>query len=336
MLLNDGVKSFSRRHAKNQLRKIKSEALRWIYPDRFPLGGILVLHRIENVDPDRLWCNESLKISPSSLDKLISTLQKQGYKFVSLDEMAEIIMKKMRVRKVLSITLDDGYRDNYDNGLPIFKRYGIPFCINVVTSFPEKSMVYWWYLIENLIMQHDTIELPQGNRISCTKKKEKEEAFFAIKQEILKLPQTALDKHIAQLLPDYDIDFSAYNDTLPLTWEMLRQLRDEPLATIGCHTHSHSSFASCSDQEIIADIEYSCHLMRTKAGVDMNHFAFPYGGKTTVLSHHFSLIENMGFRTATTTRNALLFHSTHLHQLPRISITERNVNSIIDRLNNEC
>lgn len=319
-----------------QWRNIKREAMQWLHPDRFPLGGVFVLHRIENVDPDKLWYNESLKISPSSLDKLISTLQKKGYKFVSLDEMAEIIMKKKRVRKVLSFTLDDGYRDNYNNGLPIFKRYGVPFCINVVTRFPEKSMVYWWYLIEDLIMKYDRIELPQGNIISCTNKNEREEAFFAIKQEILKLPQTALDKHIAQLLPDYDIDFSAYNDTLPLTWEMLRGLRDEPLATIGCHTHSHSSFASCSDQEIIADIECSCHLMKTKAGVEMNHFAFPYGSKTTVLPHHFSLVENMGFRTATTTRHALLFHSAHLHQLPRISITERNVNRIIHWLNNEC
>ena len=159
---------------------------------------------------------------------------------------------------------------------------------------------------------------------------------MTIKQKILKLPQTSLDKHIAKLLPDYDIDFSSYNDTLPLTWEMLRQLRDEPLATIGCHTHFHSSFASCTDHEIIADIDYSCHLMRTKAGVEMNHFAFPYGGKTSVLPHHFSLIENMGFRTATTTRHALLFHNTHLHQLSRISINERNVNSIINLLNNEC
>ena len=124
---------------RRQLRQLKKSIKRYIHPELYPWGAILMLHRVGIIDPDRLWYNEHLKLSPSFLDDTLTKLHKQGFSFVSLDELAEIITKKRRARRVLAITLDDGYKDNYINGFQIFKDHNAPFCIFVATKLPEKT-----------------------------------------------------------------------------------------------------------------------------------------------------------------------------------------------------
>lgn len=295
-----------------------------------------MLHRIDRIDSDRLWYNEHLKLSPSFLDDTLSKLHKKGFSFVSLDELTEIIKKKKRARRVLAITLDDGYRDNYTNGLPVFKAHNVPFCIYVATTFPEKRTTYWWYLIEDLILQNDKIALPDGSTFVCQSKQEKEQAFLDIREKILTIPQDNFNEHFADFFSNTDIDLTKYNDTLPLTWEMIKQLGSEPLATIGCHTHSHGSFATCTNKAIIADIEYSKRLMQTKADITMHHFAFPFGDDVAVRPEHISLIKGLGFSTISTTQEGLLHYYTDLQQLPRVFFTERNASVIIEKIHHEC
>ena len=177
-----------------------------------------MLHRIDWIDNNRLWYNEHLKISPEFLENLLISFQKKGFCFVTLDELTNIISKKKKIRKILAITLDDGYKDNYTNGLPVFETHSVPFCIYVATRLPEKKMTYWWYLIEDIILNNEKIVLSNGMSFSCSSKEEKENAFLEVRETLLKLPQSDLDANIASLLPNYTIDFSKYNDSLPLTW----------------------------------------------------------------------------------------------------------------------
>ena len=295
-----------------------------------------MLHRIDQIDNRRLWYNEHLKISPEFLDNLLCTFHKKGFSFISLDELTDIIAKKKRVRKVLTITLDDGYKDNFKNGLHIFKAHKTPFCIYVATRLPEKTMTYWWYLIEDIILNNDRIVLSNGLRFSCSSKEEKEKAFLEIREELLKLPQSNLVDNIASLLPDYPIDFSKYNDSLPLAWEMLQQLTNEPLATIGCHTHSHISMSGCSRQMILGDIQKSLKLMEEKAGIQMRHFAYPFGDEVAVKEYHRGIVQEFDFKTIATTNDGLLFHNTDIHQLPRIFVTEKNAYDVLNRLYYAC
>ena len=85
-----------------------------------PFGGILMLHRIDSPNNQDLWVNDSLKVSPQTLTNMITYGRENGCTFVSVDDVVRIIKNKEKVRKVIAITLDDGYRDNFDNGLPIF------------------------------------------------------------------------------------------------------------------------------------------------------------------------------------------------------------------------
>ena len=321
---------------RKQLHQLKKKIKRYIHPELYPWGAILMLHRIDNIDANRLWHNEHLKLSPSFLDDTLTKLHKKGFSFVSLDELAEIITKKKRAQRVLSITLDDGYKDNYTYGFPLFKANNTPFCIFVATKFLEKKMTHWWYLLEDIILHNENITISDGSTFICQSKQDKEQTFLDIREKILTIPQDNFNKDFSGLFSNIDIDLNKYNDTLPLTWEMIRQLKNEPLATIGCHTHSHISMSGCSRQMILDDIQLSLNLMKEKVGIKMRHFAYPFGDSVAVKDYHRGIVQEFDFKTIATTNDGLLYHTTDVHQLPRIFITERNASDILKNLIHSC
>lgn len=318
------------KHPKRFIRRI-------IHPSLYPWGAILMFHRVGLMDQNRLWYNEHLKVSPEFLEKIIKYAQNRHLSFVSMDELSEIIRTKRKVRRVVSITLDDGYKDNFTSGLPIFKMLNIPFCIYVATRFPEKNMIYWWYLIEDIILQQNrNIILNNGKSFPCSIKMEKESTFLSVREEVLKLPQLNFDAEFSNLLNHYSLDLAAYNDELPLTWEMIAQLGNEPLATIGCHTHSHLSMSGCTRELIVDDIKMAQRLMQEKASIKMRHFAYPFGDDIAVKDYHRKIVEELQFKTIATTNEEFIYRHTDSDRLPRLFVTERNAKNVIDSIYYDC
>lgn len=316
-------------HPKRFLRRI-------IHPSHYPWGGVLMFHRIDTINPQRLWYNEHLKISPDFFEHFYKTARQKHFSFVCLDELLEIIKQKKRTRRIIAITLDDGYKDNYTNGLPLFKTFNIPFCIYVATRFPEKSMTFWWYLIEDIILQQEQITLSNGKKFLCRTKEEKESAFLSIREEVLKLPCQNFDNNFSSLLNGHTPKLTAYNEQIPLTWDMISQLAKEPLATIGCHTHSHLSMSGCSREMIIDDINISHRLMQMKAGIQMRHFAYPFGDDIAVNEIHKKIVEELHYKTIATTNEGFVFYNTNPLRLPRIFVTEKNAFDILDNMYYAC
>ncbi len=101
------------------------------------IGEVWMLHRVveqRSEQPDQ----RVLEVTPDWLEERIVERQRQGWHFVSLDNIRDS-------RHWICITLDDGYRDNYTLGYPLFKRMGIPFTVYVTTGFIDNQLPMWWY-----------------------------------------------------------------------------------------------------------------------------------------------------------------------------------------------
>ena len=302
-------------------------------PDK-SIGSVLLLHRVNNIDPDRLWYNEHLKISAEFLEGLIKNLSKEKYSFVSIDELYDVLTKNISAKKLIVFTLDDGYEDNYENAFPIFKNYSIPCTIYISTALPEKQMIYWWYLLEDLILQNEKIILDTGETFFCKYKSEKEVTFLAIRAKIISLNPFEYKKSLPKLFSNYTFETSKYNDTLPLSWEQIKKLSSEPLVTIGGHTHSHIALKYCTPNQIIEDIGYSNKLFKKYLGKNPDHFCYPYGDSFSISSLEKNIIARMGVRTAVTTESGNIYknHIDLLHCLPRIFVTENQQPDLISTL----
>ena len=309
---------------------------RCLHRPNVPFGGILMLHRIDMPDPKGIWYNQHLKMSPLVIGKMVEYAQKYGCRFVSLDELIDAVHQKKSVRRLIVVTLDDGYRDNYTNGIPVFRKLNIPYTIYVCTKMVNGEMLYWWEILEKLVLGQNEVVLNDGRTFDCSTKEKKEQAFLDIRELILKLPQDNLKDNLKTLFANYDIDWEYGNDNLGLTWEQMTELSKEPLAAIGNHTYSHSAFTGLTDDEIKEDINKAAGEMRKNAGIEMNHFAFPFGEVTAVSQHDVELVKELGFKTSATTNDGFVCYGTDLLELPRLFVTERNWKCVIDRIIENC
>lgn len=330
------------RKSKNKVVKsalynnLRRKIARFIHHPSTPFGAILILHRVDRPDNNGIWWNQHLKLSPETLEEMILYARKQNCRFVSLDEMADALARKKRHRRMIVITLDDGYRDNYTNGLPLFTKMDVPFTIYVCTKMVNGGMLYWWELLEQLVLTHDSITLNDGRTFPCSTKDEKECAFLDIREIIIRLPQIHLEESLKQLFANYNIDYRYGNYDLGLTWDQINDLSQSPLATIGNHTFSHRAFTGCTDEEIISDIRYANTEMESYTGRKMQHFAFPFGEANAVSEHDIDVVKKLGFKTSATTKEDFVRYKTNPLDLPRFFATERNWKQVIDKIIECC
>jgi len=291
------------------------------------IASILTLHRINYKDNDRLIFNEQLKITPEYLESLIILLTKEKYAFVSIDELYELMSKNKIKKKLIVFTLDDGYKDNYEYGLPIFDNYSIPFTIYVSTSFPERSALFWWYLLEDIILENDFIELNDGSIFNCFHKEEKEKVFLNIRQKILTLNQDNFSFNLNDLLLKYALNLSKYNNILGLTWSDINKLSLNPLVTIGNHTHNHLSMTSYSNDAFYEDLLYSNKLFNINVKKVPEHFSYPYGNYLRN-NENDKILRSLNYKTAVTTKNGNIYktHINSMYYLPRISVIDADMN----------
>lgn len=98
-------------------------------------GVVLMYHYITDEHVDTMpSCVHSPTVFKGTLKRLIS----EGYEFVSVKEMLEIIKKKEN-RKFAVVTFDDIMDDVYDNAYPILKKMHIPFTLFVASGLIDKQ-----------------------------------------------------------------------------------------------------------------------------------------------------------------------------------------------------
>lgn len=108
------------------------------------LGCILMLHRV--VKQRSEGDSRKLEVTPWFLEQTIKDYQKQGYRFVSIEEVYNIILSRKRPKEpFVCFTFDDGYQDTFSLAYPILKQHNVPFAVYVTTGFIDKTAQMWWY-----------------------------------------------------------------------------------------------------------------------------------------------------------------------------------------------
>jgi len=121
------------------------------------VGEVLMLHSVTQHRDKFPKEKQKYSITPEHLEFLIKEYQSKGYKFITLDEVKQIVTKKIKPsRKVVCFTLDDGYIDNFAEAYPIFKRYSCPFAIYISTDYSMSSK-------EDLLTEQQIYELSQDS-----------------------------------------------------------------------------------------------------------------------------------------------------------------------------
>jgi peptidoglycan/xylan/chitin deacetylase (PgdA/CDA1 family) len=185
----------------------------------------------------------------------------------------------------LIITIDDGYRNNFDIAYPLLKKYKIPATIFLTTGFIDKKTALWTdtlcYLLltahdlySKLLWHDQTIELNLINQ------KERFRSLEKLNRILKSMPQENVINFMTELknILKVELNFDTMPEIMrPLDWEQIIEMNGSRYVSFGSHTVSHPILSKCSEkvqqQELV---ESKCRIEKVLKK-PCRFFAYPNG-----------------------------------------------------------
>lgn len=291
------------------------------------VGTIFMLHSV--VADGDYRPDQSLRCSVSSLNRLLSTLRAEGIEFLSLDEALNRL-DRPRGKPFAVFTFDDGFADNYRLALPVMERHNAPFTVYVATGMMHGQIDAWWLGLAELIRRSDSINIKSLDyHVSCADRASKAAAYVAI--EALIHHRYDVLPAVRQAITDAGIDCAALAHAEGLSAGELARLASNPLVTIGAHGETHINLALASDGEVRGELQRNRAFLQDIIGRPVQHLAYPFGNELACGEREAKIARELGFRSAVTTRNGMLFpqHRGSLLELPRERLVEADTASTL-------
>jgi peptidoglycan/xylan/chitin deacetylase (PgdA/CDA1 family) len=290
------------------------------------VGAIFMLHHVRPRDPRAFQPNHHLEIEPAFLRAVLSHLGARNIDIVTMDEVYRRLAAKDFARRFAAFTLDDGYRDNRDHALAVFREFDAPCTVYVTSDFAAGTGHLWWVALERAIASACDIEAEVGGRLTRMETKtpeQKQAAFDRLHDWLRALPnEHDLLREVAGLCARHGVDESAICRELCMSFEELKDFAGDPLVTIGAHTITHSNLAKQGEDVALNELRGSRERIEAALARPVLHLAYPYGDRCAAGPREFALARAAGFKTAVTTRPGMLFPESadHLTALQRVSL----------------
>lgn len=255
-----------------------------------------MLHRIGNIEPDRLECIEELKVSTNFLQHFVN-VNRSKYDYISLDEaVSRIKNPDFHKRPFMCFTLDDGFRDNLTFGLPFFEKNNIPFTVFLTVDFINKRPCFNWpFALERIVAANENLVV-EGQLYSCVSPDEKNRTFASLKTLVLSLPYVSFEDTFRTVFANYLTD-DCFEDIM-LSWKDVRSLASSSLCTIGSHSMSHSRLSNVPLEFLTYELLTSKSLIEREIGREVSYLSYPFGWKTDVSEQVFSAAKEAGYAAA--------------------------------------
>jgi peptidoglycan/xylan/chitin deacetylase (PgdA/CDA1 family) len=232
----------------------------------------------------------SMLISTAMFERHLDWIGRH-FRFVDLDEVGEAVRNGVPFdQPVAAVTFDDGYRDIYENAMPVLTRKGIPAASFVVTDLVsqpgwqthdklyrllDKGFSLWDNPRRQLHGVLSDLGLPAADILG-----DRAATRTPLLTVSALLPNLSRDD--VGRVADY-LENNVGNGFVPvpqtLTWPMLAEMRRHGF-TIGSHTRTHVSLPMECSSTTDAELRGSKEALEQGLGEPIHHFAYP-GGQFT-------------------------------------------------------
>ena len=199
--------------------------------------------------------------------------------------LADVSIPSRRPRVV--VTLDDGYRDNLTNALPIAESKGIPITVFVTSGILGNHNGFWWDRLGTLLRSRPPhvreIDLPLSDRnVRLPLGSSGIRADLdSVRRYLLPLRVTEIERALDAVSEQWQVSSASPPDAGTLTPEDLLQLAASDIVTIGAHTVDHVRLRDLPAQEQQDTIAGSKRELEQAIGRAVSHFAYPLAAATT-------------------------------------------------------
>lgn len=290
---------------------------------------IFMMHRFESKK------HQTSGHKPQTLRKCLQFLKNQNYHVLSLSSLVKAIQSSQPIpSKSVVFTMDDGFADQAEVGVPIFGEFDYPVTIFLATGMVSQNTWSWDYKVEY------AIRATKKGYIDClinerkvhfnlhTRKQRDLATNFII--NILKEASnnSALDwtNRLAREL-NVLIPVEIPSSHRMMTWDQVRAL-ESPIVEFGAHTVNHHILSRL--EYAIAKSEISDSQLRLskeiKSPIDI--FCYPSGRKDLDFTkREKKIVEELGFSAAVSADPGYVFANNQRNDtfaLPRYSMPDDN------------
>lgn len=300
-----------------------ARAPHWLPPAADASGFVLMLHHVRPARASSFDPNALLSVTPDFLDRLLGHLIERGWRFVPVDELVADRAVGAAARRI-SVTLDDGYRDNLEHAWPVFRKNAVPFTIYVCPGFADRTAELWWEALERIIAATDSLAPPgEGAAALPTRTHQEKQAMFQLWTSWLttEAGETRQRVAIRALSASHGLDFADLAEQLVMDWREVRTIAADPLCSIGAHTMTHPALARLSSEDAFREIKDSVDQIGSEIGTRPKSLAFPYGHAAAAGPREAELAEQVGLASSFTTQLGYMPASGSRHGLPRVPIS---------------
>jgi len=292
-------------------------------------GFVITLHHVRPARRAAFDPNALLSVTPEFLDRLLGRLASRGWRFVSVDDLTT--RDGCREPRRIAITLDDGYRDNLQHALPVFRKHSAPFTVFVCPGLTEHTSELWWEALARIIAGADAFAPPGEGKAEAvpTRTRAEKAAMFQLWRNWLTTVADEKQQRVAirALAANHGLDLAALARELVMDWDEVRKIATNPLCSIGAHTMTHPALARLPAEAAFREIAESVERIGSETGARPKTVAFPYGYMSAAGPREAMLAEQAGLAASFTTRPGYIAGSGSRHGLPRVS-----VNGLFQRL----
>jgi peptidoglycan/xylan/chitin deacetylase (PgdA/CDA1 family) len=295
----------------------------WLPAGHDTAGFVVTLHHVRPARPSPFDPNGLLSITPDFLDNLLGHFIARGWRFVSVDELVTDVSRVPSPRRI-AVTLDDGYRNNMEHALPVFRKHAVPFTIFVCPGFAERTSELWWEALERIIAKVDSLAPPGEGTAPPhpTRTPAEKQAAFELWRNWLTTVADETRQRVAirALAAIHALDLAALTRELVMDWRETRAIAADPLCSIGAHTMTHAALARLTPEAASREIAGSMEKIAAEIGTRPRNLAFPYGYPSAAGPREARLAEKAGLLASFTTQPGYVPVSGARHGLPRVSV----------------
>lgn len=304
---------------------------------------VLMYHRIADIDIDP-W---QLAVSPQNFEEHLTLLSKK-YEVISLDKLLNDFKTKSISNKAITITFDDGYRDNYYQAKPLLEKYQCPATFFIATGYIGMQKQYWWDELETILLHkfqlpsvlavkiqdHEFVShLPNNGTLTEAERQlhinwkwpdtpptDRSAIYLKLWEYLKPLPlhQIEIVLNDIKIWAKTEI---AGNESFPMSNSQLHTISEHPLFNIGIHTVTHPALSFHNRHVQYNEMSDCRQYLHKNCYKVSDTVAYPYG-------HHnadtISIAAEQKFAAAFTTEEQPITTKSHPYMLGRFQVNNWN------------
>ncbi len=245
---------------------------------------IVTFHRVAESPPDYRFDDGVLDTTPAEFEEQVEVIR-DHFNPVSIRDVIRFVEGGELPRNPVLVTMDDGYRDNYDVALPILQRHGVRACFFIATDYVTRRRVFWWdriaYLVKGTKRTRIELTYPSALEFEVSTAAQKEVAtnrlLRIVKKEFgLDLPRFMDEIAAATGVAWNDELERGFANELLMTWDQVRALRAAGM-DVQSHTKTHRVLQTLSTADVRTELRESRHELEQQLNEPIEAISYPVG-----------------------------------------------------------